>query len=919
MDEDTALEAATDERLHPLYREPQKTHKKSEYEPYPWDVEAVEIAFDIIDKTRVEIDAKMDFSLPTGTEDSSERPLVILDRGRFTHVETFAIDGAELDTDDIFIGDEVIVIKPPADKNAFCLSVRATVNPSENDQSQGMFLTGNLLVTQCESISFREIVPFPDRPDVMPLWTVKIQAPKDAWPVLLSNPNLIEESESTDGAEATEGTHRRLFQFPYPMPSYLFAMVAGDLHMAERDFTTMNGKKVKLQVYTESPDTENVRFGLTMLERALKWEEERWGIEYDLDEYGIVGVQDFNAGAMETKGLNVFSIDAIAGGEEGREDRDLLGIARTISHELGHNFRGNRIGVRTWHEIPLKEGFTVYAEQEFSEGLIGNAARLSAVNGLRNLIFPKDDSATTHPLSQNEYTGDPMVSGMYTAIPYQKGAEIIRMLETFVGKEAFRRGSDLYLEKFDGKAATIEDLFETIAEAGEFDVTQFIRWLKQTGVPKVKVTRAYNPFTRILELHVEQDRDGEEALQMPLSIGLIGPDGKEVKLELENDDGSHDLGRGVLNFRQKKQVFRFKNVPPETVPSLFRGFSAYADVSTDLSDQQYRHLALHDTDFVNRWDSVERIATKCILDIAKQIQKGESHPAVDESVLSLYGELISRADNDLSLTAETLEPPAVMAIAGKMDTYDFEAVVKARKLLMSEIAGRYEEELKALYETYAGNGQKDMINGSEIDMDVVNGRTVKNTALAYLVTLGGEYIGIAQEQFDTTDKMNDKMAALRMLGDIPGIGDEALTRFREEWKHDHAVTNSWLRVVGSLDRPDVIKKIREAIDTDSFDIAGTKEIFQLFVAGFIRNYEHVHRVTYDEEGNPRCEGYELVGEMISKVANTYWANRMIDELFRTMPKLDEVRRRLMQKEMDKLLANESLQEERRMKLAQIAA
>ena len=544
--------------------------------------------------------------LKTSRNIDSDAPLILYG-GKGMALDRIIVDGNVLDASsfDTSLGEIAVQIGENS-----TVETTTTINPFENTTLEGLYLSGDMLCTQCEPEGFRHIAWYPDRPDVMSVFTTRIEAPK-SYPVLLSNGNLIEEGELENNR------HFATWHDPFKKPSYLFAMVAGDLDHVADHYTTVDGREIDLRIYVEHGNAKRTKHAMDSLKRSMKWDEDVYGLSYDLDIFMIVAVSHFNMGAMENKGLNIFNSKFILADEETASDMDLERVEGIVAHEYFHNWTGNRITCRDWFQLTLKEGLTVYRDQEFTADMHSRGVkRTDDVALLRAIQFPEDSGPTSHPIRPEEYTE---INNFYTPTVYEKGAEVIRMIATILGQEGFMKGMTLYVERHDGTAATCDDFVAAMADANDVDFSQFQRWYNQAGTPKLDITRHYSKETQTLTLHFTQKLPKTAAnterkpLVIPIKMGLVGENGQPVVLNSETDS----VEEMTFMLRDSEDTLTLKNVPEHTVPSYLRGFSAPVKLTTDLSDQEQLQLLGGDTDAFGRWDAGQSLMLKSLTKMAE--------------------------------------------------------------------------------------------------------------------------------------------------------------------------------------------------------------------------------------------------------------------------------------------------------------
>ncbi|MDT8445089.1 MAG: aminopeptidase N, partial [Desulfuromonadales bacterium] len=610
--------------------------------------------------------------------------------GRQLQLRHVMLDGRELSGDEYIVDSEALTI--PDVPEQFALETLVEINPAANTALEGLYLASGLYCTQCEAQGFRKITYYPDRPDVMARYTTTLVADAGSSPVLLANGNLI------DSGALDDGRHYATFEDPFLKPSYLFAMVAGRLTVIEDSFTTISGRKVGLQIFVEERNRFKCDHAMASLINAMRWDEETFGLEYDLDEYKVVATDDFNMGAMENKGLNVFNSKYVLARPETATDSDFQGIEGVIGHEYFHNWTGNRVTCRDWFQLSLKEGLTVFRDQEFSADMGSKAVkRISEVRLLRNVQFPEDAGPMAHPVRPESYIE---INNFYTATIYNKGAEVIRMYQTLLGKQGFRRGLDLYFERHDGQAVTTDDFFAAMTDANAVDFNQFKRWYSQAGTPVLDIDGVYDETTNEFRLHVRQscpDTPGQTEKQpflIPLTVGLLGPDGHDLPLQLAGEGLAAEASL-TLTVTAVEQSFTFINVPVAPVPSLLREFSAPVKIHYAYSGAELAFLFAHDSDAFNRWEAGQRLASDVMLAMIDDIGGGRN-PKVPADFLTAFRCALTDKAADPALLALALTLPGEMELAEAMAIVDPGAIHKAREALRKALATELESEFKTV-------------------------------------------------------------------------------------------------------------------------------------------------------------------------------------------------------------------------------
>ncbi|WP_406827480.1 aminopeptidase N [Microbulbifer sp. ARAS458-1] len=727
------------------------------------------------------------------------------------------------------------------DKAEFELEVQTRIAPETNTSLEGLYLSNGMYCTQCEAEGFRKITFYPDRPDVMSVFTTTIVAPA-TYPVLLSNGNKIDSGTTADGRLIVT------WEDPFAKPSYLFALVAGDLQLVEDHFTTCSGRKVTLRLYTEPKNIGKCEHAMISLKRSMKWDEEVYGREYDLDIFMIVAVDHFNMGAMENKGLNIFNSACVLASPETATDAAFQRIEAIVAHEYFHNWSGNRVTCRDWFQLSLKEGFTVFRDAEFSADMNSRAVkRIEDVTLLRTAQFAEDAGPMAHPVRPDSYME---ISNFYTLTVYEKGAEVVRMIHTILGAEGFRRGSDLYFERHDGQAVTCEDFIVAMEDANGVDLKQFRRWYSQAGTPVLDVDDSYNAETREYRLTIRQytpntpGQSNKLPLHIPVTIGLLGRDGSELAL-----DESGDVER-VLHLTESSQEFIFRNIPEQPLPSLLRGFSAPVKLRYGYSEEQLLFLMQHDKDPFNRWDAGQRLAFNALSKLQSAFRSG-SELVVPKALVKGLSAVLENAQLDPALIAKMLTLPSAQELAEHGEEIDAQGIIAVRKFLRDALANALKAKLLKRYEAL------DSSKPYRPTADDIAERSLKNTCLYYLCATGEkETLALAESQLARDDNMTDSAAALAALIEF-GPAEQAqahLDAFYEKWQHDTQVVETWFGLQSSSPTFGTLAKVRTLMQHSAFEVKNPNKV-RAVIGGFaMRNFTQFHA----EDGS----GYGFLAEQV---------------------------------------------------------
>ena len=730
--------------------------------------------------------------------------------GEGLELVSVAVDGCPLAEHEYALDGESLTLLAPPER--FALETEVRVVPEDNTALEGLYRSGGMYCTQCEAEGFRRITYFLDRPDVMARFTTTIEAEKASFPVLLSNGNPVESGERPDGR------HFVRWEDPFPKPSYLFALVAGDLRCIADRYTTMSGREVDLRIYVEPENVDKCDHAMRSLKKAMRWDEERFGREYDLDIYMIVAVNDFNMGAMENKGLNVFNSKFVLARPDTATDRDFQGIEGVIAHEYFHNWTGNRITCRDWFQLSLKEGLTVYRDQEFSSDMGSRGVkRVEDVRVLRSHQFAEDAGPMAHAVRPQSYIE---INNFYTMTVYQKGAEVVRMQANLLGPGTFRRAMDLYSERHDGQAVTTDDFVRCMEDASGRKLTQFRRWYDQAGTPELTVADEYDATRRTYTLRVRQScpptpgQPDKLPFHVPFAVGLLGPDGSDLPLRLEGEAAAAGTTR-VLDIRESEQAFRFVDVPSRPVPSLLRGFSAPVKVHYEYGDEALTFLMAHDADGFNRWDAAQTLAQKVIL-----ARVGDPEAAVPAGFVEAIRHALREPGADGALLAEMLTLPSEPYLGDQMPEVDVDGIHRAREGVKTALAEALRDDFLRAYRAAQETGPHDLEPAS------IARRSLKNVALGYLMQLGdAEAVGLALEQYGAAHNMTDALAALALLadGDAPAR-DGVIADFRARWQHDPLVMDKWFGVQAMARRPDTLARVEQLMRDPAFSIRNPNKV-----------------------------------------------------------------------------------------------
>ena len=766
---------------------PQTIYRK-DYTPPNFLVDSVELGFDL-DPARTLVASRIKLRRNPAAKGHD-----IVLHGEQIELMRVSMNGKQLKPSQYALDGAGLTI-PNAPAQA-TLDIETLLAPEKNTSLSGLYVSNGNFFTQCEAEGFRRITFFPDRPDVMAKYTVMLRANRKKFPVLLSNGNLIEEGDLGDGR------HYAKWEDPFKKPSYLFALVAARLVCQEERYMLESGREVLLQVWVEEGNLDKTDYAMQSLKNSIRWDEERFGLELDLDRFMIVAVGDFNMGAMENKGLNIFNTKYVLANPRVATDTDYAGIEAVVGHEYFHNWTGNRVTCRDWFQLSLKEGLTVFRDQEFSADMIGTdsgraVTRIDQVRTLRQAQFPEDAGPMAHPVRPDSFVE---INNFYTVTIYEKGAEVVRMMQTLVGRDGFRKGMDLYFERHDGQAVQCDDFRAAMADANGRDLKQFERWYSQAGTPVVKAAGAYDFETQTFHLTLAQSCPATPGqarklpFHIPVAVGLLGADGKDMALRVDGADGATTV---VLELTEATQTFHFKGVTEKPTPSLLRDFSAPVVLEYDYSDAELLHLFSHDSDPVNRWEAGQRLAMERLLTLTAAVAAG-APLALDATFIEAQRALLTDAALDPAFRELALVLPSETMIAERMAAVDPQAIHKARRFMRGALAAALKPELLAEYQANQTPGpySPDALSAGK--------RGLKNLALAYLlIAPGAAELKLAQRQFDTAGNMTDRAAALAALIHSGAPSAKALSAFYRDFEQEALVIDKWFALQASAPSTDV--------------------------------------------------------------------------------------------------------------------
>jgi aminopeptidase N len=867
-----------------MYRDTPQPTRLQDYQPPEFLIDQAELHFEL-DATDTRVSAELTIRRNPAAKrgDGSLR----LD-GEQLQLQEIALDDRVLPPVEYRLEERALVIQRVPDR--LRLRTRVRIHPQANTALEGLYVSGDMLCTQCEAEGFRRITYFLDRPDVMTRFRVTLVADAARYPVLLSNGNPL-------GGEAlADGRHVARWEDPFPKPSYLFALVAGDLAVVKGNFTTASGRDVALHLYVEHQNRALCDHALRSLKAAMRWDEQHYGREYDLNLFMIVAVSHFNMGAMENKGLNIFNARYVLASPETATDQDFAGIESVVAHEYFHNWTGNRITCRDWFQLSLKEGFTVFRDQQFSADMgHRDVQRIADVRALRARQFPEDAGPMAHPVRPDSYIE---INNFYTATVYEKGAELVRMQAALLGPERFRAATDRYFHRHDGQAVTTEEFVRCMEDASGLDLTQFRRWYTQAGTPVLECSGQWQAGQGVYRLEVRQHtaptpgQPHKQPLHLPLALGLIGADGRDLPVQLAGESAPPAPGTRVLELREARQVFDLVELDACPLPSLLRGFSAPVKLHFPYSDADLSRLMAVDADGVARWNAAQQLAERVLL-----ARVAAPEDPIPQAFIEAFATALGDVDAHPALLAEVLALPSESYLGDQLEVVDVEGIHRARETLMAHLATELRSDLLARYQTLDADEQAT----GEVDLSAVamGRRALKNLCLDVLMRVPDEDIlALCQRQFATTLTMTDRIAALRALvrqreTDQAALAEQALAEFYRQGAHDPLVVDKWFAIQAQVTAPETLGRVRQLLAHADFSLGNPNRVRSL-IGAFA-------------SGNPMCfhaaegGGYRLLAEQVERLdpRNPQLAARLLHPLTQWR-RYDAGRQALMRAELHAL-------------------
>lgn len=819
-------------------------------------------------------------------------PKLVLD-GQQLELLELKLDDRELSQADYTLTDNHLTLQPTQERFVVDSSVR--IHPESNTALEGLYKSGTMFCTQCEAEGFRKITFYLDRPDVMSTFTTTVSAEQHAYPVLLSNGNPIA-SGSEEG-----GRHWATWEDPFKKPAYLFALVAGDLWCVEDSFTTMSSREVALRIYVEPENIDKVQHAMDSLKRSMKWDEEVYGREYDLDIFMIVAVNDFNMGAMENKGLNIFNSSCVLAKAETATDAAHQRVEAVVAHEYFHNWSGNRVTCRDWFQLSLKEGFTVFRDSEFSADTHSRTVkRIEDVAYLRTHQFAEDAGPMAHPVRPDAYME---ISNFYTLTIYEKGSEVLRMIHTLLGPELFRKGSDLYFERHDGQAVTCDDFVKAMEDASGIDLTQFKRWYTQAGTPRLEVSEAYDSAAQRYSLTFRQScpatpgQSEKLPFVIPVALGLLDAKGNELPLRLQGESAAQGTSR-VLSVTEAEQTFTFEAIAEKPLPSLLRGFSAPVKLSFPYSRDQLMFLMQHDSDGFNRWEAGQQLSVQVLQELIGQHQRGEAL-VLDQRLVAALRTLLEDESLDQAMVAEMLSLPGEAYLTEISEVADVEAIHAAREFARKALADAL---FAPLWARYQANREVSRATPYVAEAAHFARRSLQNIALSYLIlSEKPEVLAACVDQFENADNMTERLAALAVLVNSPFQEEQskALAMFADFFKDNPLVMDQWFSVQAGCPLPGGLERVHALMQHEAFTLKNPNKVRALIGAFANQNLINFHRV----DG----AGYRFLADQVITLnaLNPQIASRLLAPLTRWR-KYGSARQALMKAELERILASGEL-------------
>lgn len=867
-----------------------KTVYLKDYQPPAFTIQTTQLRFDLFEDYAI-VESTLEMQNLSGSD------LLVL-HGNNMQLEELRLDEVSLEPTQYLLDDEQLSIPALGDilgrsPESFTLYCRTRIEPQNNTALEGLYKSKKMFCTQCEAEGFRRITYYLDRPDVMSRFTTTIISDAERYPVLLSNGNRI----AKGAVESDPSRHWVSWEDPFMKPSYLFALVAGNLEHMNDSFTTMTGREIKLQIFVEEKDLGKIDHAMDSLKRSMRWDEEVYGREYDLDIFMIVAVDDFNMGAMENKGLNIFNTSCVLANPLTQTDQAFQRVEAVVAHEYFHNWSGNRVTCRDWFQLSLKEGFTVFRDSEFSADMGSRTVkRVEDVSFLRTIQFAEDAGPMAHSVRPDSYME---ISNFYTVTIYEKGAEVVRMISLLVGPEGFRKGTDLYFERHDGQAVTTEDFVKAIEDANSVDLTQFRRWYSQAGTSVLDIEGDYSAEEKTYRLKVAQrcpatpGQNQKQPFHIPLRLGLLDSNGEAIPLKGEGLSGINT--DEVLHVTESSQTFEFTGIESKPVPSLLRGFSAPVRLNYGYSQDDLSFLIANDEDGFNRWNAAQVLASQVIESIQNGADLADASDRLCDAYASILDSALRDSGLDRAMLAHLLSLPLLGTLIEQADVADVQAIYEARKSVVSRLADSLREKFGKLFESIPATGEY------RADAVSIANRALRNLCLHYLMQ-GDEvhWSAIVNKQYYEANNMTDQLAALRLLVNaesekVSELAGQALADFYQRWQQEPLVVDQWFGVQAMAQKPGALSRVKALMDHPAFEFKNPNKVRSLIGAFCGQNFTGFH----DESG----DGYEFLADQVIALdaLNPQVASRLLTPLTR-WKKFDSKRQALMQAQLLRIKA-----------------
>ncbi|ATR84140.1 aminopeptidase N [Pseudomonas sp. HLS-6] len=819
-------------------------------------------------------------------------PPLVLD-GQQLELLSVQLDDRELSATEYELSDSHLTLQPTA--ALFTLDTSVKIHPESNTALEGLYKSSGMFCTQCEAEGFRKITYYLDRPDVMSKFTTTVIAEQHRYPVLLSNGNPVGTGPGEDGR------HWATWEDPFMKPAYLFALVAGDLWCVEDTFTRQSGRDVTLRIYVEPENIDKCQHAMTSLKKSMRWDEEVYGREYDLDIFMIVAVNDFNMGAMENKGLNIFNSSCVLARAETATDAAHQRVEAVVAHEYFHNWSGNRVTCRDWFQLSLKEGFTVFRDAEFSADMNSRTVkRIEDVAYLRTHQFAEDAGPMAHAVRPDSFIE---ISNFYTLTVYEKGSEVVRMVRTLLGVEGFRKGSDLYFERHDGQAVTCDDFIKAMEDANGVDLSQFKRWYSQAGTPRLAVSDAYDSVAQTYSLTFRQsypqtpDKQEKQPFVIPVELGLLDAQGNDLPLRLLGEAAAEGTTR-VLSVTEAEQTFTFVDVAAKPLPSLLRGFSAPVKLSFPYDRDQLMFLMQHDSDGFNRWEAGQQLSVQILQELIEQHKQG-AKLVLDPRLVTALGSVLSNDQLDQAMVAEMLSLPSEAYLTEISEVADVDAIHAAREFARKQLS---EQLFDALWARYQANRAVSRTTAYVAEAEHFARRSLQNIVLSYLMLSGKpQVLEATLEQFDACDNMTERLTALAVLvnSSFEAERAKALETFADHFKDNPLVMDQWFSVQAASTLPGGLARVKALMQHPAFTMKNPNKVRALIGAFAGQNLVNFHAA----DGS----GYRFLADLVIELnaLNPQIASRQLAPLTRWR-KYDAARQALMKGELERILASGAL-------------